>query len=538
LPTNKINFTKLLKDSGLSESKLLGTLQSLKVSSEKDRDSLIIEVTPDRPDLLGEKGLVYALKAYLGQPNPRESTYFDDTPVYQDASTKKYRGYFQGFFVSGLHLDDDDVEAIMNFQELLHKTYCRNRAKASIGIHDASGITSIKYVTGKVDEVEFAPLGGSAAMKAMDVIRTTEKGLEYSNLINSDEGLFVVSNKGVMSMPPIINSEMTRVTKSTKKIFVDVEGTDNRTVKLVTAVLARELSGYGVIGLTKIRSPEEEILCPDFSRKTVKIKTKAINNAIGTKLKPDELKLALMRLDYSVNAIGDEVLAEVPYYRFDVLGLPDVIEDAMIGVGLHSISPSLPDGFTIGGRSPISKLKDKARDEMASLGFIEVSMTVLNDGAKQKEIYGLNPIRVSNPVSTSYDSLRVGLLPDLLKALNANKKKGMPLRFFEVGPVIEPKNSEAIQKLNLAAVFSDYSASLENLQGDLIRVAQDLKIDLRMRSQDLPFALIRRSAVFDSGWVAEISPGILLNSGFEFPVVAFEVTLAEQFVTKLKYTDR
>ncbi|MGC8630933.1 MAG: phenylalanine--tRNA ligase subunit beta [Thermoprotei archaeon] len=533
-----MNLVKLLKDSGLSESKLLETLQSLKVSSEKERDSLMIEVTPDRPDLLGEKGLAYALKAYLGQANPRENTYYDDTPIYQDASTEKYRGYFQGFFVSGLYLDDDDVEAIMNFQELLHKTYCRNRAKASIGIHDASGITSIKYVTGKVDQVEFTPLGGSAAMKAIDVIRKTEKGREYSNLVNSDEGLFVMSNKGVMSMPPIINSEATRVTKFTKKIFVDVEGTDNRTVKLVTAVLARELSGYGAIGLTKIRSHEGEILCPDLSRKTVKIKIKIINNTIGTKLKPEELKLALMRLDYSVNVIGDEVLAEVPYYRFDVLGLPDVIEDAMIGIGLHSIPPSLPNGFTIGGRSPISKLKDKARDEMASLGFIEVSMTVLSDGIKQKEVYDLNPIRVSNPVSTSYDSLRIGLLPDLLKALSANKKKGMPLRFFEVGPVIEPKDSEAIQKLNLAAVFSDYSASLENLQGDLIRVAQDLKIDLRIRSQDLPFALMGRSAVFDSGWVAEISPRILLENGFEFPVVAFEITLAKQFVTKLKYTDR
>lgn len=524
-----------MHDVGAPEDEVLSNLSSLKVSYELEGELAQVEVTPDRPDLLGEKGLAMALRAYLGLPVSPPETYQEITQVFQEEETENFRGHFNGFFVSGLNLDDLDVQALMNFQEVLHKSYCRDRQKASIGIHDASGVTRVDYVVRKLDQVRFIPLGGESPMTADEVLRQTEKGAEYGKFMPPDSqvGLFVMSNRGVMSMPPIINSEMTRVTKRTNKIFVDVEGSDARTVNLVAALLARELSGYGSIGLTRVNSTHGQKTCPDLSYKDAEVDVEAANSALGTSLSPEELTKALNRLGHEGRPFGNKVLLKVPYYRFDVLGPVDVIEDAMMGVGLQALKPTLPNSYTVGKRSKDSRERDKVRDVMAWLGYIEISMTVLTDGKKQKEFYDLDPLPLSNPVSASYDSLRIGLLPDLLRAIFVNKKKGMPLRFFEVGSVIEPVGDKAVQKLNVAAVVSDFSIGLEDVQGDLLRLCEDLGIDHRVQPRDLPFAITGRSGSMPDGWVAELSPKVLLSNGVEFPAAAFELSLGTEFVTKL-----
>ncbi|MDP7975698.1 MAG: phenylalanine--tRNA ligase subunit beta [Thermoprotei archaeon] len=533
MPTNNLNLGKLVSDSGLSEGELLETLPLLKVSGEVLGNDLEIEVTPDRPDLLGQKGLARALRAYFAGKDEELKTVIDAVPVFQDEGTLRQRGYFQGFFVNDVKLDDDDIKELMMFQELLHKSFCRNRTKASIGLHDAAGISEIRYTTARGDSIRFVPLGESRQMTPKEVLNSTEKGKTYSSLIKDDEFLFLISNKGVMSMPPVINSVETQVSQSTKRLFVDVEGTDPRTVELVTGILVRELSGYGNISRVVINGPGGQVVVPSLSEKKHELSILSVSKRLGISLTPVRAAQALRKMGHRVQLIGEKLEIFSPYYRFDVISEVDLIEDVMMGLGLKELTPSIPNTYTIGKRSATTSLEDKIREVLANLGYVEISMTLLSEGKNQSLVYAADPVKVKNPVSSSYDSLREGLLPDLLQALFVNKKKRMPLKLFEVGPVVIKEENFLTQKVNAAAVISDYSVSAEDIQGDLLRLAKRLRLALDIKSKDFPFAITGRSAVFDCGWIAEISPEVLLKFDYDFPVVAFELTVATQFRTEI-----
>ena len=47
-----------------------------------------------------------------------------------------------------------------------------------------------------------------------------------------------------MSLPPIINSEATKITLDTKNVFVEITGTDIMKTKICLAVLAAQFSEY------------------------------------------------------------------------------------------------------------------------------------------------------------------------------------------------------------------------------------------------------------------------------------------------------
>ena len=533
MPTNKLNLRKLLSDSGLSERELLEALPLLKVSGEVAGNDLEVEVTPDRPDLLGQKGLAKALRTYFAGEDEELRAIIDAVPVFQDEGTLRQRGYFQGFFVNGVTLDEDDVRGLMALQELLHKSFCRNRTKASIGIHDATGISEIRYTTTRGGSMRFIPLGESRQMTPREVLNSTEKGRTYGSLVKGDEFLLLISNRGVMSMPPVINSVETQVSPATKRLFVDIEGTDPRTVDLITGVLVRELSGYGSISRVIIHGPGGQVVVPSLSEKKRELSVSSASKRLGINLTPERAAEALHKMGHRTQLIGETLEVFSPYYRFDVISEVDLIEDVMMGLGLKELTPSIPNTYTIGKRTATTSLEDKIREALANLGYVEISMTLLSDGKNQSLVYVTDPIKVKNPVSSSYDSLREGLLPDLLQALFVNKKKRMPLKLFEVGPIVIKEGSFVIQKVNAAAVTSDYSVSVEDIQGDLLRVAKRLRLSLDVKPMDFPFAVAGRSAVFGSGWIAEISPEVLLKFDYDFPVVAFELTAAVQFRTEI-----
>ena len=50
--------------------------------------------------------------------------------------------------------------------------------------------------------------------------------------------VFYDKNRTVLSLPPIINSEATKITLDTKNVFIEMTGTDLNKLKICLAVLA------------------------------------------------------------------------------------------------------------------------------------------------------------------------------------------------------------------------------------------------------------------------------------------------------------
>lgn len=56
--------------------------------------------------------------------------------------------------------------------------------------------------------------------------------------------VFFDANRTVLSLPPIINSETTKISLNTKNCFIEVTGTDLTKCKIVLAILTSQFSEH------------------------------------------------------------------------------------------------------------------------------------------------------------------------------------------------------------------------------------------------------------------------------------------------------
>lgn len=84
------------------------------------------------------------------------------------------------------------------------------------------------------------------AKELFEVLKKDLKLKKYLSIIEESPvyPVFYDANRTVLSLPPIINSETTKITLDTKNIFIDITGTDMTKIKIVLAVLACQFSEY------------------------------------------------------------------------------------------------------------------------------------------------------------------------------------------------------------------------------------------------------------------------------------------------------
>jgi phenylalanyl-tRNA synthetase beta chain len=133
----------------------------------------------------------------------------------------------------------------MNLQEKLHVTHGRNRKKVAIGVHDFDKIKSpFTYKTAKFNEIKFIPLDSAKEMNLKEILQKHPKGTAYAHIFEgvSDYPVILDKNNNVVSFPPIINGELTRVSKNTKNLFIEITGTDelavNQALNIVVSAVA------------------------------------------------------------------------------------------------------------------------------------------------------------------------------------------------------------------------------------------------------------------------------------------------------------
>src|SRR4030065_2539663 len=133
---------------------------------------------------------------------------------------------------------------MMQLQEKLHETYCRNRRKASIGIYDLDRVSpNIIYEAVSPGKISFVPLDANEKMSGTEILERTDKGIRYAPIIKQLGVYPLLRDKNgiVLSMPPILNSEDTRVTSLTEDLFIDVTGLDERLVNSVNNIITYSL---------------------------------------------------------------------------------------------------------------------------------------------------------------------------------------------------------------------------------------------------------------------------------------------------------
>ena len=135
MPTITLNrkTVESLVGKKLPEEKLKDRISMLGTDLEQvDDKKIVVEIFPNRPDMLSEQGFSRAFSSFIGvktglrKYNVKKS----GEKVIVDKSLKDVRPYTVCAIAKNLKLNDEKIREIIQIQEKLHVTYCRKRKKA------------------------------------------------------------------------------------------------------------------------------------------------------------------------------------------------------------------------------------------------------------------------------------------------------------------------------------------------------------------------------------------------------------------------
>jgi len=497
---------------------------------ELDEEKMCVEVFPNRPDMLSIEGMARAFRAFLGLEGRKEYK-VEKSPfeIKISPNVAKVRPYIASAVVKNVRMDDDLLVSLIAIQEALHKTHGRKRNKVAIGIHDLDKLTpGFEYKAVKPEDVKFRPLDyPNETWDLQQILDKHPKGKDYAwTLEGKDVYPLVCDKEGVVSFPPIINADRTKLSSQTINIFIEITGTNKHAVNLALNIITTSIAERsGQIMSVKVGKEDT----PDLQPRKINVSVNYINHLLGTKLKTEELKTLLSKMGHGVGKVTEtsiEVLA--PAYRTDVLHPIDIVEDIAISYGYDNFKEEPTDISTVGAPDEFEDYCDGLRDILTGLGFQETVSFVLTkqetlDSSGEKA----RPALIKNPRTSDFTLIRPSLMPCLLENLAYNKTRKLPQRLFELDDVVESRDKHE-NKRKLALCITDNNVNFSMVQSVCEALLKDADIEYELK-EDVSEKFIdgRCAAIIikgkKTGIFGEVHPKVLNAFGIEYPVVMMEM---------------
>ncbi|KAM0679694.1 phenylalanine--tRNA ligase subunit beta [Glugoides intestinalis] len=449
---------------------------------ENGNTMLKFDIAANRYDLLCIEGLAAALKPYMSLDSYKDITV--SCPVLSVMKKKTHeRQAIACAVIRGIKFDQDSYDSFISYQEKLHSSIGRNRSLVAIGTHDLAKLGSdIVYKSVNLGEINFTPLKpGKAGVKSIingaeleDYFSKDKSLSKYFSLL-SDRNRCVVFQCGddIMSVPPIINSDNTKISQDTADIFVEVTGTDFNKVNATLKHIISNFRGKSIESVRIINEEEgTETITPRLDMKEYVIEAKTVSKKLQTPLGDMEIKDLLERMMYKVHVGSDRLVVTIPETRSDILHECDIFEDVAVAYGFNNFKIRTATIFTVGKETAQSRFSDKLRIEMALSGYTEVlTLTLLS---KNENIVDLEmAVSLSNPKSREYEVVRTSLLPGILKSISSNLHVKIPIKVFEIADVVlldRGVEEGARNEKRACAVIAANKSYLEDVQGPLTQL--------------------------------------------------------------------
>ena len=573
----------------LSTEEIVNAFEMLGMPVDKYNDNEIVaDITNDRVDMFTVEGAGRAIGQLLGVRKPSNYTIIDSNLIL-NVENVECRPHIVAFIARDIKIDENMVKSLIMAQEKIHETFGRKRRKIAIGIHDADKIKGNLYYR-QVSDIKFIPLDTDYEMNVEEILKKHPKGIEYAHIFDGiNKYPMFMDDEGVLSFPPIINSERTRLTENTRNLLFDITGISEYAIRFVANIFATSLAERGAkIENIKInfvnQDKSENIINKEnyiqdslmFGRKEY-LSLKFVNQILGIRLEKEEVISLLSKMGFiareanpnsdlssfysdvfsigvpiSKNDIKFEI--DVPPYRADIMHEVDFVEDIAVAYGYENFKPRLPQLVTNGQISAQSIIDQKIREQMVAMGFVEInSWTLVNEDLLEKALVSKSKIdssvKIKNPRTRDFTLFRPYLYSSLLQVLSENKTKGLPIKIFEVGRVANNDGkcmtniSAAImaEKANFSMIYSVFNEIKK-----FANVAEVYIEDVKLNSEnyksliDGRFILISAKEKLNRGkqkqkiigWCGEIHPQVLENFKLEYPVAMFEFTLFPDNIIK------
>ena len=513
----------------------------------------------NRPDLWSVEGIARQLRggiplpgrpySFLDRAAKRERGTAPDISV--DPGLSRVRPFLGGFRATGGTLGEEGLAGLIGTQERLSELFGRKRADLAIGVYPLKGRKEISFPLSfrllDPDTTRFVPLGEDAPRSLREVVATHPKGIAYGPLISSHSSWPVLADAQgeILSLPPVINSQTSgAVVPDDRDLFVEATGNDPQRILLALNILAANLSDRG-FHVEPLLSKGEgwDLLAPASPGLSVFVPAGLPARVLGAKTDPLDFIEVLLGFGYpaisrkgeGASGEGFEVLQ--PFYRDDLLGAVDVVEDYLVARGFASFAPVMPRAFTAGSPAPKIKVENRIRTAFLAMGFTELLSNILTGEPAVTTRLGRSGdflVRIDNPASLQYAVVRPTLLSGLLAAESRSARHPYPHRLFEVGEAMElsplPSGERGLKDLHLAAALVSHpQAGISELQGVLEALLARFDQRLVLEPADLPPYIPGRCGVLRGprgeriAAVGEIHPATLDLWGIRMPTAAFEI---------------
>lgn len=490
-----------------------------------------VDIPANRYDLLCLEGLVRGLRVYKKlMPAP---TYSLSTPkpkanmkITVHASTAQIRPFIVAAILRNVTFDKERYDSFIELQDKLHQNICRKRQLVAIGTHDLSTIEGpFSYEALPPKDIVFTPLGQTEEMdanKMFEVLSQHQQLKNYLHLVKDSPVYPVIydSKRRVLSQPPIINGEHSKIRLETKDVFIECTAIDltkaNVTLNTVVAMFAEYCKEPFKA------EPVEVVYADDYPANTfVKPGDKLIYPKLETRQMLADIgrmKRSLSLEALSSNEVRDLVrqmsvpcevdkkdqnilIVEAPITRSDLMHECDIIEDLAIAYGYNNLKAEIPETKGTAGEQPTKHLTDLIRISIANAGWTEAYNWALisrKENFKQlrreelvEELWrpvarpneylpSAVAVALGNSSTKEFEIVRTTLLGGVLKCLANNKHLAMPIKIFEAGDVVVQDPTMEVGARNLrrvCAIHAGQTAEFSKLHGLLDQIMYQLKCE-------------------------------------------------------------
>jgi len=428
-------------------------------------DRLVLDVTPNRPDLLGHKGVARELGAALGGRVrlPRLPGEPVDLPAIQRTGLSGVTGgvevrieapsgcgRFLGAVVRGVSIRPSPL-------------WLRRRLEA-VGLRSINNVVdATNYVLLELGQplhaYDLATLRGPAV-----IARAAEAGERLVTLDGEERrlpaGATVIADRDrVIGIAGVMGGAETEVTASTTDLFLECAWFAPSGIRATRRAvgLSTEASYRFERGVDRWNGPEALRRCLEVILRTaggaidgepvdcwpepghpprIFLRLARVAQVLGVGLPLHEIEKTLVAIGATVVAKPDDerLAVEVPGWRPDLVSEIDLIEEVARIYGYDNIPAELRP-FRLGRRTddPIEEAVARVREGMVGLGLFE-AMTLPLGPADPAGAVGL-----ANPLSADHAWLRRQLLPGLVREVERNWAAHVrDVRLFEIGTVFVP----------------------------------------------------------------------------------------------------
>jgi phenylalanyl-tRNA synthetase beta chain len=438
------------------------------VESAAEDAVLDAEITPNRPDAMGHRGLAREIAAMAGQPM-RDLPERYAEPASQGDSTEELTSIVIQVPKLCRRFGARVVRGIGGGQapELVR------RRLAAIGA---------KSISAAVDSTNYVLWDTSQPLHAFDYDRLAggllivRKAVRGEKLVTLDgvervlepSDIVVADADRAVSLAGVMGGLDTAVTPETRNVLLEAAWWDPVTVRRT----ARRLGMHTDASHRFERGADIDAI-PGALALAARLLSEAAGGTVApelldahgamvrvrkTTLRLSRLRLlsgdnrvnlefaeqALAHLGFSTERRGKHLAVSIPLFRGDVRREDDLVEEVLRVYGYDRLPSRLPPSAGPGGhKEPLRRVEECLADAAAAAGLFETVNYPFVDRDADESAWGdwlrvtetaLEPLAIVNPLDASRHHLRATLLPGLLDAVSRNLRHGAPgVGLFEIG---------------------------------------------------------------------------------------------------------